>query len=415
MRRILPVLAAVAALASSGCVIVHELDESQPLTVQVTFEEQPEGLDSTAPTAFSNDPVEYQLRVEVLGHDRSPVSDFDGLLSVKATPGELRTPASVQLAGGVWTGTVEVARAYDELRIWFADEGTADSLGSFATGVTPSIHIDLPTVTDVQTSDSVVESHFEREYVPIKGWDGTDGQRDLVVTTVSNDGFYVTDRTEGPGTYNSLFVFSFSRPDGIEVGDRLSELSGIVSEFLGYTELGFPTWQVADRNNVVDEPYEIDPTIVCDSPEMEKWEASVIRLDGLRSDFSSGSDCEDYTEHAQWPALIEGVLCGGEPARISVVNENTVPSFNFPPCSLAQPPTDAHDREIGHLIGVLRHLQFASPPWILEVRSCLDFPEDLRPADCEQLLMRPPSGPRIAPAKYYRDLVTCEGVPYRLD
>lgn len=412
MRRILP---AIAALVSTGCVIVHEMDESQPLTVQVTFEQEPEGLNLAAPAPFSNDPIAYHLRVALLGHDRSPVSDFDGLLAVTATPGELRSPASIQLSGGVWSGTVEVARAYDELRIWFADEGTADSLGSFATGVTAPIHIDLPTVTDIQTSDSTTESHFEHEYVPIKSWDGTDTARSLVVTTVSNDGFYVTDRTDVPGTYNSLFVFSFSRPDGIEVGDRLSELSGIVSEFLGYTELGFPTWAVADRNNAVDEPYEIDPTIVCDDPEMEKWEASVIRLDGLRSDFASGSDCEDYSEHAQWPALIEGVTCNGAPARISVVNENTVPSFNFPPCSLAEPPTGAHDREVGYLIGVLRHLQFADPPWIIDVRSCLDFPPELRPADCEQLLMRPPSGPRIAPAKYYRDLVTCEGVPYRLD
>ncbi len=413
--RTLPIGLALLVLAG-GCVVAHEQeDPSGPLTMAVTFETDPDGLDPSDPAPFSSDPIQYLVRVEVLDAERRVISDFDGLVKVRATPGELRTPDTIEFAQGVFTGRIEIARAYDEMRIWFSDEGTPDQPGSFATGVTPAVYIDRPTVTDVQTSDSVVESHFEHEYVPIKGWDGTDTQRDLVVTTVSNDGFYVTDRTGGPGTYNSLFVFSFSRPDGIVVGDRLSELSGIVSEFLGYTELGFPTWRVADRNNVVDDPYPLDPTIVCNSPEMEKWEASVVRLDGLRSDFSSGSDCADYAEHAQWPAVIEGAECGGEPARISVVNENTVPSFNFPPCSLADPPTDAHDREVEYLVGVLRHLRFASPPWILEVRSCLDFPPDLRPPDCPQLLMRPPSGPRIAPAKYYRDLVTCEGVPYRLD
>ncbi len=413
MRALLPSLIVVALV---GCVTVHEHpDADAPLTLAVTFEEEPEGLDPANPAAFSHEPREYLVRVEVLDADRRVIPDYEGLLTIKATPGELLTAPNVAVDQGVFTGRIEVARAYDELRIWFSDEGTDAEPGSFATGVSPAIHIDLPTITDVQTSDSVVESHFEHEYVPIKGWDGTPTQRDMVVTTVSNDGFYVTDRTGGPGTYNSLFVFSFSRPDGIVVGDRLSKLSGIVSEFLGYTELGFPTWKVADRNNVVDEPYLLDPTIVCDSPEMEKWEASVVRLEGLRSDFSSGSDCLDYAEHAQWPAVLEGFECGNQPARISVVNENTVPSFNFPPCSLSDPPGDEHDVQVDYLVGVLRHLRFASPPWILEVRSCLDFPPEHRPADCEQLLMRPPSGPRIAPARYYRDLVTCEGVPYRLD
>jgi hypothetical protein len=406
----------IAVITFAGCVVVHESeDRSGPLALVVTFEEAPVGLDRADPAPFSNDVVEYRLRVEAIGHDRELLTSFNSLVAVKATPGELRTNANVEIQSGVWTGVVEVARSYDELRIWFSHEGTLDQPGSFATGVTPAVYIDKPTVTDIQTSDSTIESNFEHQYVPIKGWDGTDTARDLVVTTVTNDGFHVTDRSTEPGTYNSLFVFSFSRPDGILVGDRLSDLSGIVSEFLGYTELGFPTWKVAERNAVVDEPYRIDPTIVCDDEEMEKWEASVIRLDGIRSDFASGSDCLDYAEHAQWPAIIEGAECGGAPSRISIVNENTVPSFNFPPCSLDSPPTAAHDREVEYLVGVLRHLRFADPPWILEVRSCLDFPPELRPGDCDQLLMRPPSGPRIAPARYFRDLVTCDGVPYRLD
>lgn len=411
-------LLAVACVLFAACMTTHPAeDRSGPLTLDVSFTEAPDGLDLDAPAPFSGDPIRYEVRVEVLGHDRQILESFDGALAVKATPGVLLSPEAgvVEPRGGVWTGTVEVARPYGEVRLWFADEGTPAEPGSFATGVSPALHIDRPTITDLQTSDSTTESYFERQYVPLKGWDGTPTQRDLVVTTVSNDGFYVTDRTSPPGSYNSLFVFSFSRPDGIRVGDRIAELSGIVSEFLGYTELTFPTWTVASSGNVVDEPAVLDPTMVCDDEAMERWEASVVRLEGLRADFSSGSDCADYSEFGQWPAVLEGFECGGGPARVSVVNANTVPSFRFPDCSLDNPPTDAHDVSLDHLVGVLRHLEFADPPWIIDVRSCLDFPVEHRPADCEQLLLRPPSGPRLAPAAYYRDLVTCEGVPYRID
>ena len=108
MRRILPALAAIAALVSTGCVIVHEMDESQPLTVQVTFEQEPEGLNLAAPAPFSNDPIEYHLRVELLGHDRSPVSDFDGLAAAAAERDivVLDTRAESEYADGHLDGAV---------------------------------------------------------------------------------------------------------------------------------------------------------------------------------------------------------------------------------------------------------------------------------------------------------------------
>ena len=58
-------------------------------------------------------------------------------------------------------------------------------------------------------------------------------------------------------------------------------------------------------------------------------------------------------------------------------------------------------------MGLLRHTQYANPPWILEVRDCLDFPEADRPEDCEDLLLEPMSGPRLAPRYERRDVPSC--------
>ena len=100
--------------------------------------------------------------------------------------------------------------------------------------------------------------------------------------------------------------------------------------------------------------------------------------------------------------------CGGGEALITVVNINTVPSFAFPECEDNLPPPAV---ELDYLVGILRHVAPADPPWVIDVRSCLDFPEELRPDDCAQLLERPLSGPKKAPQKYFRDLETCEAHP----
>ena len=157
------------------------------------------------------------------------------------------------------------------------------------------------------------------------------------------------------------------------------------------------------------EPLLLDPWIVCDDREMEAYEASVVRIEGLVSDFVRASDCQDYIEFGQWPVRLAG-SCGGGDARMSVVNINTVPSFRFD-CEGGAPPPPV---ELDYLVGVLRHTAPADPPWIVDVRSCLDFPEEHRPADCAELMERPLSGPRHAPHEYYRDIATCEGVPYSL-
>lgn len=408
MRRLLPLLALLVACAPAA----PEVDRSGPLSFQVTLVGENPGSDADAPAAFATDSVQVQIEVTALGYDKEPL-DWSGTLAVKATPAQLLSPPEVVVQSLPTTIPVTFTRGFGPVRIWVSDEGSDDTPGSYATGVTEAMHFRYPTVSEVQASDSTVESPMEQTYSHIRGWDEEhDDPRDLRVTAITNDGFYATDLSEPFGSYNSMFAFTFSRPDGLELGDRLERLSGIVEEFLGFTELGFPEWVVVDRPGAPAPP-ELPPEIVCDSDEMEKWESTVVTVPTLVSDFRGGGSCADYNEFGQWPAMFvdrkgDPIQCGSEDARVNVVNINTVPSFDFPECASFSPPAE---RRLAYLTGILRHNRYASPPWIIEVRNCLDFPPEARPADCVQQIELPLSGPRKNPQWLYRDIPDCVGHP----
>jgi len=441
MRRLFPCCTLLASLALWGCADLpgdnpdasgseSAPDPSAPLSFQVSVAlgDGP-GTTVTAPLPFSTLGHSFAITAQAIGYDHQPSTAFDGCLTVHLTSGILESLSSAQgpgssscpadtlpVSGGAGSATVIISRAYDQLRIWLSDEGTSAEPGSFATGSTQAIYTQLPTIAQVQQSDSTVESPLQHSYVPFLGWDHAlpeAERRQLIVQTITNDGMYITDMSDPPGSFNSMFVFSFSRPEGVQVGDRLSKLAGIVSEFLGFTELQFPTWTVESSGNPVPEPAVLDPSMVCIGTQMEAWESSVIRVDNIVTDVSYPSDCQDYNEYGQWPAVLDGDCEGGE-ARINVVNVNTVPSWKFPECedgseclSAGSPSWCFEPRPLDYLVGVLRHTRYASPAWILEVRDCLDFPPDERPDDCAQFLMRPPSGPRHAPFYQRREVPEC--------
>ena len=410
----------------AGCWSVDPVDRSGPLYFEVDFVgEAPDGLQPTDPAAFSTEPVSYGIRIRAVDHEHQPMPTWSGQVAIKVAPGRLLSPETAAIESGEAEVTVEVALAFDTLRLWVSDEGDAGVGGSFASGVAPPVHVMKPTVAELQrTLGGTDESPLVHQHVPVRGFDDPHDPRELIVTTVVNDGFYVTDFDEGAGSFNSLFVFTFSRPDGLHAGDRLGRLAGIISEFIGFTEMQFPSWTVESGGHVSgDAVQELDPTIVCDDLEMEAWEAAAVELVELVPDFRHASDCIDYFEYGQWPARIVGAQCGGSDARVSVVNINTVPAFGFnEECNnqvLVNPDNpniedfDA-DYRFEWLRGVVRHTAAADPPWIIDVRDCMDFPPDRRPDDCSQLLRRPMSGPRKAPDVHYRDVLTCTGVPYRL-
>ena len=438
MVRLLVVL-----LALSGCEDLRPaLDRSGALYYEVTFD-RTEGLTEEDKAPFNLEWEDVALQVVAYGHDRE-LLEQDVQLTVRVTPGEVESawesgltgagedlddPRStrIELVGGVANAVVRIRRSFDQTRIWVSDEGRIDrsgveqDIGSFASGVAPLMWFRKPTISEMQSpANADQDSALVHSYVPLRGWvEGEPDPRDLRVTSVLNDGFYVTDYSSPPGSYRSLFVFTFSRPEGVVVGQQLAGLSGIVGEYIGFTELQFPDWIVSGPPIALPAPLELDPSIVCDDVEMERYESEVVHVTLPASDFRSAGECDDYVDHGQWPAALPGT-CGGSTARITVVNVNTVPCYQFPECEVprAVEPDEGSPFHppLTELTGVLRHTAPADPPWILDVRSCLDFNLDELPesCDCEQLMARPLSGPRKAPHKYYRDIASCDGTPYTL-
>jgi hypothetical protein len=90
----------------------------------------------------------------------------------------------------------------------------------------------------------------------------------LLVTGTDPSGFFVTDITACParedvspaaqvrvpeptgflpGSFNSMFVYNYSFPEGLDPGDLLWTLSGSIQEFTSTTQLTFPAWTVRER------------------------------------------------------------------------------------------------------------------------------------------------------------------------
>jgi hypothetical protein len=156
---------------------------------------------------------------------------------------------------------------------------------TFATGLTSAIQFEEPSLASIQLPENGVEtSPFVQQFMRIgrgpevgapllQNCDPSDpnnGQEmKLLVTGMDSSGFFVTDMTAcrvlekgltganiqtpepdgyNPGRFNSLYVYNYSFPEGLNPGDLLWTLSGSVAEFTSTTQMSFPAWTV--RENV---------------------------------------------------------------------------------------------------------------------------------------------------------------------
>jgi hypothetical protein len=101
-----------------------------------------------------------------------------------------------------------------------------------AFGTSGPVYFANPTIFDVQNGTA---SPFLARQVDLQA----EAPNRLVVTSIASNGMYVTDIGETRGS-NSIFVFTFSAPFGIQACDTLTRLSGNVSDFFGGTQLGTP-------------------------------------------------------------------------------------------------------------------------------------------------------------------------------
>jgi|GEM_PF-6854916 len=243
----------------------------------------------------------------------------------------------------------------------------------------------------------------------------------LIVTAVTNEGFYVTDIDPDPkkNSSNSLYVFNYSYPRGLAVGDRLLELRGSVTEFTGSTQLQNPYW-VRDPNgpypNLIPKPVKITPDFYKTHMKtlgrnnnialgLENLEDTFVCFDNLilpeqltncdlnnngrvdnRADPSSPEKlCEDkcyqdpscteasaYAAYNQWSATV-GTDDTGNVYKIGLNVQNALPDFKILDFVKNYHQKNPNTPLRLRASGVLSQVVAARPVWLLSVQNKNDI------------------------------------------
>ena len=294
---------------SSFHVVVTKVDGAEPPT-----------LEAPLPANIGTTDESWEFTVQAVDAYDQPV-DFDGFARVEVQPGAVSGVFSEGAVGrnilvtkGKASGTVLVTAMYGPSRLWIEDDGftpvdaskppacadgkdndqdgridypadpgcafanddTEDG-GTYASGVSKPVHYALPRIADVQGTGTATPYPYQGIQA------NTDDPQHVIVTRVSSDGFYVTDLAGPEGGSNSLFAFNFNTPAGMRVCDRLTYFSGTMSEFFGFTEMNFPSYNVSFVKEglgecEVPEPRVIDGKTLADVILMETLESSLVRL-----------------------------------------------------------------------------------------------------------------------------------------
>lgn len=281
--------------------------------------------DDPLPANRGNRDERWTFRVQAL-NERNEALAFDGPVRLSVVPGALLGVSGAEvegrnlwLRGGKAEGEARVRSVYGPSRLWVTDLGydpadagetpacanhqnddaeddilvdypadpgcafgndASEAEGSYSVGVSQPIQYALPSIADVQGPGSSTPYAFET--VDVK----TASPQNLVVTRLTQDGFYVSDvGNPEPGSH-SLFVFNYATPYGTRICDELSSLSGVLVEFFGFTELSFPSFRIRQVNDMtkcrVPAPVVLAPEIVSEGVEMERLESALVEARGCK-------------------------------------------------------------------------------------------------------------------------------------
>lgn len=333
-----------------------------PLTFSVEITSGNVGSEKS-PNLFTNEEIEFTLSVTAIDQDGSNAKDFNGPVNINIGPtGQLvlRQEKSFAMSNGFAKDIpVKVKYIHGKTHLWIEDIGVDSTPGSFATGLSDEIWFKNPTLRNIQEPEKSSDSPLRNEFVEINI-----GNRILVVTGITNDGFYVTDISEPDGIYNAMYVYAFSRPEGLSEGDRISQLNGSVQEYYGFTELGFPSWIASENGLQLPDPYLITESQLDDDDVMEMYESRLVRI-------QNGVICkmgEDFDTYGQWTVLISNTGdCESGQGGINVISTFAVPEFD---------PRKHEGETVLMLTGNLRYHRYASPNWILYPRKLSDIELD---------------------------------------
>jgi len=288
------------------------------------------------------------LRLEALDAQGELDTTLTGSLNLyvhylgSLTP-ELDQPplATIPMTDGVTqNATVDIPVSYGPTFLW-VEHVTGDD-ATFATGTSDTLWYrnayleDISRPLDEMSLDALERSPLEKKEIDIDGSRyGANGR--MVVTGVYAQGYTLADVNcaDASGTppcttdsYDSIFVFSFSRPadkhgNDIVRGQVMDRLTGAVSEFNGLTEVNFPESfvnEAAPNLAILPEPISIQSSWLTTPIEMERVEAALISIDNaVVCDLD-----EDFETYSQWK-LDLGQGCG---RPVNVISKGVAADFD---------------------------------------------------------------------------------------
>lgn len=441
LAAVLPVALAFASCTYDGVDLTGLSTFSVAVTKVNGADPPPEGAPLPANRGETDEVWDVTIEARTAFGEPAP---FDGMVRVSVEPGAVvgvlgdgAEGRNILVKDGKATAQVVVTAVYGSVRLWVEDVGyvpaqtgvqpacadgrdddgdvlidypadpgcafandDTEEEGSFAAGVSRPVYYALPSIRDIQGDGATTPYPFEGMEV------NTTGEHTVVVTRVSNDGFYVTDTSEQGKGFNSLFAFNFNTPAGMRVCDRVTYLAGTVNEFFGFTELSFPSFRlsyphVGDLCDVP-EPALITAAKLVDDVAMEKLESGLVRVQGYaiakffgpkpalknvflpdqsncdlngdgQVDFDSeveascGNACSKDPECAEWTGFSARgnfKVRSTTDAGVIQVNLGTVPLFD---------PTAHKGEPLASVTGTLRNFSGGSLNWTVETRC----PDDL--------------------------------------
>lgn len=354
-------------LGALGCHRVAEVDTDALHFIQVTVLDELPGT-ADEPAAFTDQPVSYRMKVEALNRNAEPAA-YRGTLSVKVQPGDLESADEITLTDGSWEGEVTLRYPFGNARVWFTDD-QGDGEGrdpSYVTGVSDALWYEKPTVAQVQATDDHEDNPLEGEYTEIRTDDRT-----VVIVATGQDGMWVTDLDDPPGEYNSLFIYTYNKPEYstpegdmahedivyAEPGQQLASLGGGNQEYLATTQLSFPQYDFVEGSiQELPDPQEIDSDTCGSDDLMEKLEGALVIARNLEiPEFEYGVD-SDYYAYGQWPIEFQDGRC-----TLYAESGTQIPGFY---------PSEYIGTELDYMQGMLTEVW---GKWIILPRNADDIP-----------------------------------------
>ncbi len=288
--------------------------------------------------------LDFPVTVTALLPDGTVDTTFNGEVRLSVKPGSVQAVSgpnsegrNVKLVNGVATGVVvSLLGAFGDARILADDLGylPADPLrkpppqcsngldddgdglidfpadpgcafgnddtetgGTYSAGASSAIHFNYPRISDVRGLPlGGGSTAYPNQQVQMNtGWNTDDPAKcpkgkfpcfvfNSVVTRIAGDGFYATDVDAQAATgYSSVFAYNFSPPPDMRVCDRLKSFGGTSSDFFGFTEINYPTWELDQWDpNVrpcgVPEPHLLDVFEISDTVTLLKNTAALVRV-----------------------------------------------------------------------------------------------------------------------------------------